>query len=788
MTAEAKPQASSPQQVASPQHATAPQQVAAPQKATEPKQATTLRALGQWARIVAIALSSLALAFASGLLITSQAVVGSAHQRNWQDLEVLTSALESWPRDLAMIAAGSQDNGKSQVQHPDLGLITFEFKPCAELAASSTSPFLPGKIAGEGARLQVVGTLPPRDGEPVAQSDRCFRTAIELNRLLALDRQAPGFAALLIVTADASVVEQVGKPKLPVTTLGPLVPVVVFARNAAGALEDSGKSPEKPVELSAATSLGANPGVVKVTIADIDYLAYVRPFTLRGQPHACPGRKPESAPDEATKNAESLRGAAPVKPAAGAEAIDRPCVLYAVGLMPSTRLRHAWQSPPTLLLCGFGLTLLVIVAMLPLVRLLLIGGAEYASRPQVIAMIFGLHVAVAVATLGALFVFEVASERQGARDEASRSATDLANRAGSEIGKFIDDGLNCTTRDKASTLEFYDTRIFDSDGKVQEGRTSPCESAVPMPASTNISARQYFQDLKLAPLGMGESSYALGAVRAQVDGLDKVALAVPQPISKRPASNSDVMVVSTILSSLLRPVLPVPQRFMVVDAGLASLPVLFHSNKARAGVEVLTRQANLSDDAVAAITALASTSMPRQSSFTAEYEGHRTVFTASPIRGTRWVLLVFYALDDIDATAGWTTARALSSWASLFGPVMLIGYLLMLARKGWLRRLWPFEAAQDIYRDGAGTLTALGLCILFLAAMPPLGILGLIALVPLIVVKGRFAAILREPTTPAALTVESERRYRRFVLAALFCISAAPMVVVWADARVDAEC
>ena len=242
-------------------------------------------------------------------------------------------------------------------------------------------------------------------------------------------------------------------------------------------------------------------------------------------------------------------------------------------------------------------------------------------------------------------------------------------------------------------------------------------------------------------------------MRAQTDGLDQVALAIaakpagasakpstttakakvpagsapdePAQKAKPPPSKDDksrVLVVSTILSSLLRPVLPEPERFMVVDAGQPTLPVLFHSVTARAGVESLTRQADLSRSEVAALGSLTVGHPDRQRSFTTVYEGRNTVFVAKGIPGTRWVLLVFYALDDVDTIAGWTAARALSSWAALFVPAMLIGFGLLLAYKGRLRRLWPFEAAKELYRDGARNFVAVALVIAALALAPPLGL------------------------------------------------------------------
>lgn len=745
--------------------------------------ASALRSVGQWARIVAIVLSSLGLAFGGWLLATSQVVVGDAHQRNWQDLEVLTDAMESWPRALALMAPAGYDKlNLKRAPHPDIGQFSFEYAPCASLAKDHDRFFLPGVVADEGDRLQVIGAL---DGQ--ARAGTCFATAIELDRLLPLDRQAPGFAALLIVTPDAKVIEQVGKPRLPVTTLGPLVPVVAFARSTVAVASNS----EKAGAVVETTTLGSNPGVVKITIADVDYMAYVRPFTLRGPAAACSNKPDGAKPDSAKPDGAKPSGTSNVQTVAHGPSIDQPCQFYAVGLMPSDRLRHAWLSPPTVLLGGFGLTLLFLVALLPLARLLLIGSAEYASRPQVIALFFGLHAAVAVAMLAVLFTFDLASEREGAHAEAVRSARDLAAGTQIELLKFVRDSIECRNRPKSAPdlhfAEFHFAGNFDSEGKLIPATGASC-GATAIPNNTNVSARAYFQDLTRAPLHSitpSRTDYALGAIRGQADGLDQVAIA----IAPKPESDPGTFVISTILRSLQRPVLPLPERFMVVDTSQPALPVLFHSVTARAGVEALASQVSRPGEIGAALASLTG----GDATFTADYEGRNTMFVARRVGQTHWALLIFYATDDIDVTAGWSAARALSSWASLFVPLMLVGFAFVLVRKGWLRRLWPFEAARHLYREATWNLVVVGMLIGLLAfTRPPFGVLALVVLFVLTVVAGRFAAILRQPPDCDALTVATERHYQHFILATLFCISAAPMAVIWGDAhafsteRVDA--
>ena len=139
-----------------------------------------------------------------------------------------------------------------------------------------------------------------------------------------------------------------------------------------------------------------------------------------------------------------------------------------------------------------------------------------------------------------------------------------------------------------------------------------------------------------------------------------------------------VVVASTVLPSLVAPILPQPLGFVVVDTRAGdgqSFPVLFHDQPEHAGVENIsppnsTRRDSPGCEWVSSTppkAAKASAHEPPVSTamFSGRYEGSARRFVAARIAGTPWVLLIDYALDDVDTVAAATAARAAQAWLAI---------------------------------------------------------------------------------------------------------------------------
>ena len=296
--------------------------------------------------------------------------------------------------------------------------------------------FLPGEMAGEGTVYFVSGKIEPVLTLPVQAklTDQakpvCFSSAVPLDRLINLGEAAPEFSHLLILAEDGSVVAQVGKSVLPVTQIGEFAPSAPIFDVFTGRLLADKQAPSSPAQVKLGDA-GGNEVVKK--FAGESYRAYVKPFRIEG--NAC---LPTVVPQPA-KAASSGQNPVPGRveggaPEAASANVKRPGgYCYAVGLMPESRLRSAWLSPPPVTLVGFGLALLAVVALLSLMRLLLIGHAESISFVEACGILVGLQIATAVGVLGVLFFAEVAAERQTSRREAASVALRMANQADDEI-------------------------------------------------------------------------------------------------------------------------------------------------------------------------------------------------------------------------------------------------------------------------------------------------------------------------------------------------------------------
>ncbi|HEY2356848.1 MAG TPA: hypothetical protein VGH86_05320 [Phenylobacterium sp.] len=455
-----------------------------------------------------------------------------------------------------------------------------------------------------------------------------------------------------------------------------------------------------------------------------------------------------------------------------------------------------------MILIGFGLALLMALSLLPVMRLLMIGGAESVSGAEVGAMVFGAYVAASVATLAVIFCIELAGERALARGEAQANATSLADLTSVELKALRQDATACAMGGKP------ETRLFDA-GDVNEDGTRPDQKTLvdcsvnTIPAGSDVGARQYFKDLlqkgdanpaaipfSTADARLGRVDFQFGQVIAQTDGINKTIVVLkfsnPAAATDTKAPKVRIFLASTVLRGLFAPVLPPPQRFMVVDTSSDKLPVLFHQNRARAGgIETLADQFKGAAEIASALRQLPDAeSKGRQASFVRRYDGELTQFSAAGVPGSSWVVLVYHRLDDVDSIAAESTGRTLGGWASLTLPIMTVAAVVLFLSKryGW-RHLWPFRNADGVYRV-AGTVLAVA-AVAFAAIGLAWRSVGL-AVVVLTSIASALAVYLvlrtrRRDAQP--ITIENEIHYRWFVLAMIAFIGVGPMTAFWADSR-----
>ncbi len=539
--------------------------------------------MSKWGRLALGLILVLLLGFALRLVLSNQSLVGSVNQRNFHNLDVAARGLEAWPESIRQVANASlmlpERTGTTFTRyHPDIGNYEIEYAPFSDGGQTCARPpktFEMSSKPGLGMAFNVAGALAPgSDSRPgkAAASDagakflRCFQTSVPLERLVNLREAAPDFTHLLILASDGSVIAQLGASPLPINRLqefaspGDLTSTVVRSVVA-----------PKAVTIEPTTiSLEKVGTIVDKTIAGTSYTIYVKPFIVPSQIDAC--RPPQ----------------AKVTPGGTNDGGDGFC--YAVGLMPSSRLRSAWLSPAPLTIMGFGLALVALVGALPLLRLLMIGATESLGPAETAGAIVGMQVAAAIATLAVLLTAETIAERSSADQSLHAQAIALARNGDREIDRTLAwaivldqprsrQGCKVLTvpgspfitrqcQDAFSPSRGGNPAVSLLDYPVQSmhyinasGATLPSgEAGVfpviafqdKLPTGLNVSSREYFSDLtgnRVRSWLSGESDwsrlatgsdlgtcqpmvrngalrYAIGQVRAQTDATSKSVLAV----------------------------------------------------------------------------------------------------------------------------------------------------------------------------------------------------------------------------------------------------------------------
>ena len=475
--------------------------------------------------------------------------------------------------------------------------------------------------------------------------------------------------------------------------------------------------------------------------------------------------------------------------------------------MPAAELSAAWSRPPPLFLTGFALAVLIVIALFPVGRLLLIGGAEFISPYELLAIVFGTYAAAAIATLAFLFSIEAASERHHAAIEAQREAGRLAVATGNELFKLKARALGCGYPPAAQSAADPLPRIIEAGFLSSEGTPKArAECAVfDIAKGSNISARPYFMSLRDTPrarIGENKRSFVITEVRAQTDGVKKTVLLVRIDKGDAPPN---YLLASTFIRNLVAPVLPPFQHYMVVDTADDRLPVLFHSENGRALLRQFSDQIRGGPEIARALQRASHHGQIRPPAFVRRYDGRAASFSGAPIAGTNWAVLIYHPLDEVDAIAAQTTLRALTAWAGITIPAMFLGAFHVLRRRDAWRCLWPSAQHNETYLAGTSLAAVASLFIIILALhaspLAPLVavVIGAVAClaafeqlrspVQMRTARIKWLYTLFELRAPAAgrvatrLSTETESAYRYFVLAMLACVAIAPMVAFWSDAR-----
>jgi len=803
------------------------------------------KAQARWLGFAGISFAVLALIFGIWLTQAAGRVVGFDTHRNEHDLGIIAEGLASWPRTAASMArsnfipqrleaadSAARASGwqlQARFWHPELGRFAIRYAVVAD-AASCPEPDADGRRAWfTGHRLQLRGV---HDLAQLEAADRhvmpgigdwrawlgavrpgraafalsagnhlCWATALPLDRLVHLDTAAPRVANLLIADAKGRVSAQLGVDPLPIGSLNQLRAVEPLSSSVLGALKGAPKA-EAPRLLDPVAP-------VRVRIGATDYDAYVRDIVPGG--------------------------------IAGGDAQAR-----AVALVPVRGLSARVPRAP-IIIAGFTIPLLLLLALTAVIKLRLIGPGEAMARLEIAALAVGLAGAVALSTAAVMFAADVQASRARAGVRTADTAVALRTQFASEIQTLlgVEGGRDRrgAWRDPSTCIDaplaLASTRVPPAPGYALNERRRdddfkgrilpPRESAfviggdgVQLPgtaisacrfnngARLDVSMRDYFiralegetqrvpavgiprwQRLRVpgqpdTPL-LVSPSYTIEQVRSQSDGIDKTLVAWPAiaGLAGLEAGEPDAVVVSAaVLRSLLAPVLPPTESFMVVDLSSPGLNVIFHSDRQRVHVEAARRElrspklegvvARLKDPRAATDGPLALTST---------YDGARQHFGLARLPYAPWAVLTWHSHDSADAVPAqvlFASLMSFSVFAAAFWAVPLIA-LTVSARVRWAW-LWPDARRGDDYARLAGAMALVAAIGVFALLLWPGVAIG-VALACWIASLAAWAIIWRRPLgVPGPLRPAAARRYSQAAAAALVALVAVPMLAFHADA------
>ena len=271
-------------------------------------------------------------------------------------------------------------------------------------------------------------------------------------------------------------------------------------------------------------------------------------------------------------------------------------------------------------------------------------------------------------------------------------------------------------------------------------------------------------------------SYTIEEVRSQSDGIDKTIIAWPAVFDQTAyaAKAPDAVVVSAaVLRSLLVPVLPPGERFMVVDLATPGLDVLFHSDRQRVHFETVRNELHSAKlDGVLTLLRGEDAAAQGPPALTSMYDGTRQHFGLARLPFAEWAVLAWHSNDGADRIPAQVLLASMMSFSgavlAVWGlPLLVLGVTGRL-RWGWL---WPDARRAASYArlaEAFALIAAIGG--LALAVLPgiPLWIalaMWLGGLAAALLVWRRASPGPVEPLGPVA-----GRAYARAALAALAAI------------------
>lgn len=678
--------------------------------------------------------------------------------RRFHELAIAADNLATWPetaRQLAWTNLYRDPNDqppeneagkfKQWVSHPDLGEfpITYSFDTVAtpdepackrelrvasnnltvsgvlldprKLSADLVKPESAQSLATRIMRRDLDATQIARYSPALYQTPICFEIGpLDLGKVVPLPRH---FKHLLLVRTeekkgkddkaalpDGEVIAQLGRTELPVRNINALPKVserldgALFAQAVANNLS-KGKSASGG--LGPLTSKAANDALMPINsrVAAEDFRFYLRPITMA------------------------------VKGDGGAEKEE----YVLVGAAPRRAERSDNEGAGGRLIF-FGVALAFGLALIPVVKLSLIGPVDTLRPIDVAAIGAGLVTAVAMAS--ALWV--------GARD--TYAATDAAYRRLSGQVGYISGSVQQELERAIATSREQAARYLEkeeADRLEREAAGLPADASVlhreKIPPTNDLKAytpdsivildhmgrlalktasrnrrddtgtntivadRPYFRralkgdfteaapDARTVTIngtGYRLGGYVIDEVRSRADSISKTLVGtrlVPLVVDpKSPPTLDKPAVISTsfVLQSMLAPYHAQSVRFAVIDAKDLDRPVLFHSDPGRAHVERLRagldQPAREQIEAVAARKPrcaggsrdLAQTVAGEARTFSGDYEGVSTLFAAAYIPCTNWIAIAFTPADSPEIV-GWTPVLyGLALW--LFALITLL--------------------------------------------------------------------------------------------------------------------
>lgn len=713
--------------------------------------------------------------------------------RRFHELAIAADNLATWPETARQMAwtnlyrdpltdpppESEAGKFKQWVSHPDLGefSITYSFDTTAaagepackrELRVANNNLMVSGMLLDPRAlsadlvkpesQQSLITRIMRRDLEATQVASRspalyqtpiCFEIGpIDLGKVVPLPRH---FKHLLLVRTqdktdkdnkvavpNGEVIAQIGRTELPVRNIDALPKVserLDGALFAQAVMNNVTKGKSGAGGIGPLTSKAANDALMPINsrVAADDFRFYLRPVTmaLKGD-------------GGAAREEYMLVGAAP-------QQAERSDVEGAGGR-----------------LIFFGVALAFALALVPMVKLSLIGPVDTLRPIDVVAIAVGLIVAVAMGS--ALWVG--ARDTYAANDAAYRRLSGQVGYIAESIQQELAKAIETSRQQAEAYLVREEIRRLDPgerrDPSVlhREKIPSTNDLGVYTPdsivvidhmgrlalntASTNrrddtgtntiVTDRPYFRralqgdfteaapDQRIVTINGVQyrlGGYVIDEVRSRADSISKTIVGtkltpvVLQPKEVPTLDKPAVISTGFVLQSMLVPYHGKSVRFAVIDAKDLDRPVLFHSDPGRAHVERL--RAGLDQPAREQIEAVArrKPACPRASqdvartvagktrTFSGDYEGVHTLFAAAYIPCTDWVVIAFTP-EDAPEIVGWTPVLyALALWLFALIAVVIVwaGVAAVIGTKAW-RWLWPDPrpGKQRVYRRLARSL------------------------------------------------------------------------------------